>query len=77
MQARHQRREIVNVLDRLHLVERRLHGFGAKLLDSGFIHASGVVVADLLGDGIAVLGRAMPVRECPADKRDYLRTACE
>ena len=33
------------------------NGLGAELLDRGLIHARGVVVADLLGDGVAVLGR--------------------
>ena len=55
MQTSHQRREIVNALDRLHLVECGLHGFGAKFLDRGLIHAGGVVIADLLGDGVGAL----------------------
>ena len=56
MQTSYQRRKIVNAFDRLHLVERRLHGFGAKLLHRRFVHTCGVVIADLLGDGVRGLG---------------------
>ena len=52
MQTSYDRREVMNALEGLHLVERRLHRFRAKFLDSRFIHAGGVIVADLLGNGI-------------------------
>ena len=57
MQPRQQRSQLGNLGDTLDLDQLGPDGLGAALLHHGLVHAGSVVVANLLGNGIAILGR--------------------
>src|SRR5208337_746910 len=68
LQARDERRQFFRRLDLGNRIEFGLNGCAAAFFHGGFVHAGGVEVTNLLGDGIALLAGLGRLFEHAAEK---------